>query len=905
MGKYLDKITFIFTLFLTTGTCSPLMQKCPCKIDSKTNTVDCSRRNPRLTAIPNCIPSSVQQLNLSHNKFYKIHRRQFKEFNKLVYLDLRGCFVEYLSDEAFTGLPELDTLLLTDNWIEVLNTTHFVGLSKLRVLDLSFNHIKNIGELTFTGLANLKQLSMAANRLTHLKSHIFDGLSTLKQLDLHTNRLKYASSFPLDVFQPLTSLEEINIGKTCFASNCTYIDAQLTVLKSLKILHMDGHPNQVLGPGFNSLRNLEEIYFAECNLTETTEMTFYNLKNSRLRTLWLTLCYINVIRPFSFSSLSNLDSLIIRNNYKLCDEGLLNITTGLNSTRIRHIDVSWTCRTSWSLSPPTIDKLQSTNLEILEFASSNIVFINPAVFIYLPQTLKLLDLQGNHLQMIDLTYLYVLGSIQTLYINDQIDTESALSTGVEYPRLYNNAVLPIDTKVTTRNASIQSSTELGLPSETVLGVANASVADNQTEQIANGDPRHPVEVDCFGDLPYKLHTIDLSNSGLLLGPIGGVVQIFCGSNNSLKHLDISNQKPGKENEENYFKVLLMRLKNLRKLETLDLSGNRLKDFPVHVFSKLTRLRRLSLNGNSLVEVKFDIQRLSSLEKLDLSNNRIAYLSDTFTLDMEKIAKHSNLTVYLYGNKLVCNCDHLKFVAWLRYTRVIFRKDNLTCEYKNGSELAVSHVADIHTVLEAECVAVAVLVSCIFVFVVLTLILGCAAVVFDRRWRFKYLSLIGKKAINPYHPIEDREITLDYDIYISYAYDHMVTPTGSLHELVAQKIYPSLKQRGIQVIIREELDAGRKLYDVISQTLRRSRKVVVLMTNDYCQDHWNVFEFNMAVMEGIYTKREVIVPVILETLNLKDLHEEVYAYLRSGPVARFTCETSFRGLIEYLSESTRS
>ena len=58
---------------------------------------------------------------------------------------------------------------------------------------------------------------------------------------------------------------------------------------------------------------------------------------------------------------------------------------------------------------------------------------------------------------------------------------------------------------------------------------------------------------------------------------------------------------------------------------------------------------------------------------------------------------------------------------------------------------------------------------------------------------------------------------------------------------------------------------------------------------------------MAVTEGIYTKREAIVPVILETLNLKDFHAEVYAYLRTGTVARFTC----RGLIEYSSESVRT
>ena len=872
------------------------------------NAADCSGRNPRLKTIPMCVPRSVRKLNLSHNKFNKLQRRQFEDFNKLVFLDISGSFIEHLSEETFAGLPELETLLLTDNWIDNLNTTHFVGVPKLRVLDLTGNHIKDIDERTFARLVNLSHLSLGRNHLSYIKPHIFDGLSTLMQLDLHTNRLRYTSSFPLEVFKPLSSLVDINVEKICYTSNCTYIDIQLSVLSSLKILHMDGYPNQVLGPGFDRLRNLEEIYFGDCNLTEITTTTFYNFRNSRLRTLHLGLCYINVIHPFSFSFLKNLESLLLDHNYRLCDEGIQNVTRGLNSTKIRHIDVSSTCRSSWTFSPQTIQHLQNTKLEVLEMAISSIMFINPAVFEYLPHTLKQLNLFGNHLSMIDLTYLSVLGNLQTLYLKDQLEESSGLAAYLERPHS-DNFMMPesLDRNEIILNVSVQSNNE-NLKQE-LLNDLNDFDAERQSEQSVkvhhqNSRLDHVVAVDCFGELPYILHTIDLSNSGLLSGPIGGVVQIFCGFNNTLKHLDVSNQKPGKENEKFYFKDLLLRLKNLRMLETLDLSGNRLKDFHVNTFSKLTRLKRLSLNVNSLVDVAFDIQRLYNLQALDLSDNRIAYLSDKFTQDIEEIASGSNLTVYLHGNKLVCDCNHLKFVSWLRHTTVIFRKDNLTCDYKNGSKLALSDIEDIHRVLEAKCVFVTVLVSCIFVFVVQTLILGSVAVLVDRRWRFKYLSLIGKKAINPYHPIEDREITLDYDMYISYSYDHMITPNETLHELVAQKIHPCLKRRGINVIIREELDVGRKLYEVISHALRRSRKVVVLMSNDYCQDHWNVFEFNMAAMEGIYTKREVLVPVVLENLNLKDVHEEVYAYLRSGPVARFTSETSFRGLIEFLSESVK-
>ena len=888
-------------LFAVTTKCSPAVQSCPCKIDKTTNTVDCSSRDPRLTAVPKCVPRNVRKLILSNNKFNKLQRRQFEDFNKLVYLDISDCFIEYLSEETFDGLHELETLLLTDNLIENLNTTNFIGVPKLRFLDLTSNHIKDIQECTFSELINLRNLSLGGNHLSYLKPQVFDGLSTLKQLDLHNNRLRYAISFPPDVFKPLSGLLEINIEGICHpdeVSNCTYIDTQLSVLSSLKILHMDGYPKQILGPGFRSLTNLEEIYLA--NLTEITELTLINIRNSPIRKLDFGLCYIYAIHKFSFSLLNNLSYLILSHNFKFCDEGIRNTTVGLNSTSIRYLDVSSTCQLSWALSPPTIKGLQQTKLQVLDLSMSCIVFINPAVFEYLPKTLKYLDLHGNRLSMIDLTFLSILENLQALYISYQTGESSALELNLKHPhRVAVSGSTLNETKHYTNDVSkleiLKDINDFGesQPKDQLVG-----------RHLPNSEPDHDVGIDCFGDMPISLHTIDLSNSGLLSGPIGGVVEIFCGSNNTLKNLDASNQKPSKDNEKFYFNALLTRLKNLRKLETLDLSGNRLKDFHVNTFSKLTQLKRLSLNINSLVDVKFDIQRLYNLNVLDLSDNRISYLDDTFTKDIEIISKRSNLTVYLHGNKLACDCNHLKFVSWLKNTNVIFRKDNLTCVYKNGSELGLSDIVNIHRVLEAECIAVTVLVSCIFVFVVENLILGSIAVLLDRRWRFKYLSLVGKKAINPYHPIEDREIALEYDMYISYAYDHMLTPTQTLHELVAQGIHPCLKRRGFNVIIREELDVGRKLYDVISQVLRRSRKVIVFMSNDYCKDHWNVFEFNMAAMEGIYTKREVIVPIVVENLNPKDLHEEVYAYLRSGPVAKFTAETTFRGLIEYLTESVK-
>ena len=170
---------------------------------------------------------------------------------------------------------------------------------------------------------------------------------------------------------------------------------------------------------------------------------------------------------------------------------------------------------------------------------------------------------------------------------------------------------------------------------------------------------------------------------------------------------------------------------------------------------------------------------------------------------------------------------------------------------------------------------------------LNIVLGLLSQLWYRRWKLRYLLAVGRKTVTPYHPIEEMDIELGYDVYISYERDFDLTTDETLHEFVAQNLYPELQRRGLKVLIRDEFEPGVGLYNAISQALRRCKKVVSLISKDYCKDYWNVFEFNVAVLEGIYTKRQVIIPVALENVERDDLHIEIYAYLNPGSVPFFS------------------
>ena len=414
--------------------------------------------------------------------------------------------------------------------------------------------------------------------------------------------------------------------------------------------------------------------------------------------------------------------------------------------------------------------------------------------------------------------------------------------------------------------------------------------------VLNSDAR-------FMRLPYMyiippfLEWLDVSKSRLICD-----LFIFDNTNNSIKTLKSSAFKPVYWCTNKQMQGRLWQwLKNLKMLEDLYLNGNQIAKIPVGAFDRTNKLKNLYLMHNSLVTLTFQIKPLVNLKEVHLSYNVIQYASIQFTTGIQS----DNLTIYLDGNDLVCDCARSSFIHWLDISNVVNDITELMCKYENGSQISLRHSADIYQKLKYECIFVAVTISCVVIF--LFLLFGGVAVgiLSHKRWKVKYLSVFARHTVNPYHPIEECHIELEYDIYISYERDHDITENETLHTLVTQKLYPWFQRRGFKVLIRDELDIGRKLYEVISKALRKSRKVIIFLSNDYCLDFWNVFEFNVAATEGIYTKRQVIIPVAVEILNTDVFYEEIATFLKSVSYPRYTSTTDFIDLAEYLSEKVRS
>ena len=869
---------------------------------------------------------NLTYLDMRGNKLISVNSTPFMELEYLEDLNLGWSGLKNLSDTMFTGLSNLLMLNLGHNDLDYLPSGVYVRLTKLEVLDLSYNNLDHLPSGLFVGLTKLKVLDLSYNNLDHLPSGLFDGLTKLKVLDLSYNRLYHRTSLPTDIFQPLIHLEQLKLFMDDIPHdvNYTYVDNPISKIPSLKQLYITRAPNTNFGHGYSSLKNLEYLEISG-NISEINNETFFNLRYTRSLALSLGSCKLSNISRNAFTSLKNLTSLDISNSRFLSTYTMwTNFIAAVCNSTVKNLIATnlWPFELS-----PWFDCSQPY-LEYLDMSNNNLRG-KP----YVPKSLKELILANNNIEALSIYTLSQMHNLEKLDLSDQ----TPIST-------YSNAHLKKDIKRTTRDSTgqYQLYTAASVPlyntttsiykhlnktAQTVkFKYRNMTLKEqvrNMTfnDQARNITFKNQAKNMTFNDqdinltfisqglssetrfaklspppIPAVLEWIDVSRSWMICSLFE-----YDNTNNSIRSLNISRFRLITYYSCKWLKGFWPWLDKLTRLETLDLSSNQITEIPAEAFTHTINLKHLYLSKNYLVTLTFEIKSLVNLKEIYLSNNLIQYASNQFTTGL----KSNDLTVYIDGNNLFCDCLRLNFVDWLCTSNIIFNITGLVCKYKNGTQVSLRPRAALYQLLKNDCIYVTVTVSCVIAFIVLLIGGSVVAVLLHKRWKEQYLSVFGRRSVNPYHPLEECQIELEYDIYISYERDHDNSAYKSMHDFVTKELYPWLKQKGFKVLIRDELHAGRKLYSEISEALRKTRNVVVLLSNDYCADFWNVFEFNVAAMEGIYTKRQVIIPITFEILKPELFHEEINAFLESGPLPRYSPNTKFSALADFLLEQLAS
>lgn len=214
-----------------------------------------------LTQIPSAIQSleNLQELSLSGNRIEYISAGLLQKVPFLTLLELKGNPLLGVDPQAFSFLPNLRKLILSDarglSTFPSLNGTTSLEILKLdragiiqvpttlcytcprlrsldlksnklkavpdlnnckdlRVLDLASNKIDKINNRPFRGMNQMHDLLLPNNDIRHIPFDAFYGLSRLQVLNLESNHISFIHP---DAFLPISHVEDLNLGNNVFS----------------------------------------------------------------------------------------------------------------------------------------------------------------------------------------------------------------------------------------------------------------------------------------------------------------------------------------------------------------------------------------------------------------------------------------------------------------------------------------------------------------------------------------------------------------------------------------------------------------------------------------------------------------------------------------------------------------
>lgn len=148
--------------------------------------------NPISVVFPNTfeVMNTTESIVLgSEDTLLSLLTNSFVGLKQLKKLTLRNLKIAILKREIFTGIPNLQELILSGN-IPELEFDAFVEVKMVEKLILAKCNICNISMDAFLGLDKLKILDLSKNQLEFLSLGVFDDLTNLQELYLSNNKLR-------------------------------------------------------------------------------------------------------------------------------------------------------------------------------------------------------------------------------------------------------------------------------------------------------------------------------------------------------------------------------------------------------------------------------------------------------------------------------------------------------------------------------------------------------------------------------------------------------------------------------------------------------------------------------------------------------------------------------------------
>ncbi|KAL4231233.1 hypothetical protein ACF0H5_008815 [Mactra antiquata] len=789
--------------------------------------------------------------------------------------------------------------------------------SNTTVLTLDGNSIKSLTPGIFKNLTILKYLDLSNNEITSLDFGVFEGLNNLLTLELDENKIRYtASSFPEGIFKPLVSLHRLNLRQKFHNvlndERLIYPVNALVNLTNLRQLLIDGIDSNFNGTAFSKMSYVESLtltsQYGRCRLKTTTPGMFNTLKSVVI--MDISNCSLVKVEENSFCELKSLSEIDLSHNTDLGFKSLRNITAGLQSQKLRLLNLNNIHTRIGDCTRLRVDDMQNMknmSVETISLDFNRLAYIEENAVHYIPQNITQLSLSNNMLlpanYVREIFQQNILKSIKYITLAEQDTNFDIMNILTSETKVYMQQTLSQHRQTSEDIVGEVTETEANSPLTDYSNMACNNCKSGSYNSIillpntlnfldmSGLRIRSELKNICICE-PNNIYRIDLSRNVFWkwqspVTGLSGLLDLDLSWNScdsiSTDIFDNMTMLIQLNLTRNFFDRIISEdvdgrlFRGLTSLLDLLLSDMKLRYLPPKMFKSLTKLRGLDLSNNFLTEFEVDLSDATQLQYLNLHRNFIKKLEANV---MDRLSTNAdNFTTYidLSDNMLSCTCNDTEFIKWFYETKVYFvGYYSYMCTYNNEKTINMSANLDLSSRLEKDCADYTTLIFVILSLIILFFILTLVAIGYRFRWDLRYFYYSAKLRMNGKVPLIDRNdenATFGFDAFVSYSRENATW--------VKNVIVPMLEEeRNLRLLVHDrDFLAGNFVNDNIMGAITTSRKTLVIMSNEFLRSEWCLFEMNMARMESIKTGRNVICVLMKEQVVEDNIPLEIMDAIR--------------------------
>lgn len=700
-----------------------------------------------------------------------------------------------------------------------------------------------IGELV--RYENLRHLDLEANhRLTYIEPGSFRYLTKLEQLSLSYNTaLQFIDN---NTFEGLVNLRSL----TLIGNGFTDLD-QLTLAF---------HP--ILLPSLRAL-NLAENTFSAIK-----KYTFSPMRGTNLTKLYINLCRLDDIHPFSFLPLKNLEVLHVgENDLNSSLIGNFLIEMMAHNISLKSLDLSGM---GFRKQPPRhlLEIIAKTTIKRLSLAQNQFEVIDDDAFPPMVN-IELLDLRKvmamttgpNAFEPIKFPNLKVL-----------------LLGGNNLPGIHSNhlssQLLCLD--MSNNKGNLVSPVYYEIDRDTLIGSSGLrylNLAFNRIKSIYNYT---------FRGLE-KIRIINLEN--------GTIFYIGPGTFKPTKHLEVLNlaNNPLNVNQN----LTSVQFEGLTELKSLSLQNCGIKKFndEDNIFEMMPSLTKLILKNNQLYYITAEtLKPLKFLEILDLSenlfiawwnplfldagvaprqllltNNKISHFSISMIQDISYILEsneNSSAIIDLMANVFVCDCISMYTTyLWLQANgstavKTFFESSNFQCsspdiwEDRKVSQY-LSSVKSMHCPVYHKISKTMLLVwtgpsLILIIAVVVVVVIVYKYRIYIRYWLFLAKMALGRTFIRKCLRADNNlNKGYKYDAFVSYCFDDRDFILEMITQLETNPPYLKL------CVSERDFEVGSFISEAIVSCINESKYILLVISNNFAKSQWCRWETQLAEYHRLF------------------------------------------------------